>query len=362
MVLTRGEPTPAPTSDSPPDAEALFKEARRRERRRRLFTGIVLLLVIALVAGLIYLVVRSMTSSGSQPVDDGTGPTTLDTPPAIPNNWTIVVPGGTSGSQTSPPRSLSVLVGNTNTLRSVPAPPSKSSSTTTYPWAVSGPYIGAVTDIVNDGNGSGIGANGSGIYGSAAVAEGVAYAFRPGDKAVRLGPAAAIYAAVQPGRFWLRQDSGGPNCSLVEVSATGTRLTNQLPVPCTRWLVAAVPGGFMSVPMSPTSAVWQWSGGTQTWEFGLQGGQPSPESPLQLWNPLTGHVVRSYAANPQWIVGVNSQYLVSQTGSQSGTARVEITNLASGATHELDLPVSPGQDLLNLPFSVHTVHTWPGCR
>ena len=91
------------------------------------------------------------------------------------------------------------------------------------------------------------------------------------------------------------------------------------------------------------------SGSIQTWEFELQGGQPSPEVALHLWNPSTRHIVRTYAVNPEWIDGLKSQYFVAQTKSQMGTPRVEITDLASGVTRELSLPLSPGDALVNLP-------------
>jgi hypothetical protein len=338
MVVTEGtEPGLRPTKTSPPDAEALFKEARRRERRRRLTVGGAMILVVGVLATLAYLLVTSVTSGGAHNLGPTKAPTTpFDVPPVVPNNWSIVFPGGMAGSSSSP-GSLSLLEGNSHVIRQVEAPPSNASSETTFPWAVSGPYVGAV---INDGKGgTPYSAHGSKQY------EGVAYAFRPDGKAARLGPAAAIYSAVQPGRFWLQQNSG-TTCSLVEVSAIGRRLTGELTRPCHRWLVAAATGGFVSIP---TTRANHWSGAVQSWEFGLGGAQPSPETPLQLWNPLTNRVVRDYSVNPYWIDGVNSSYLVAQTKSEIGSANVEITDLASGLTHQLSLPLSHGDVLLNEP-------------
>jgi hypothetical protein len=67
---------------------------------------------------------------------------------------------------------------------------------TVYPWAVSGQYVAAVTGMPAPAwNGK--------------PADGVAYAFRPGGTYVRLGRAVAVFAASQPGRFWIRSASFG---------------------------------------------------------------------------------------------------------------------------------------------------------
>jgi hypothetical protein len=312
--------------------ELIIKEARRRHRHRVLVATGIVLLVLALVAGLLYAVIGFATTGKYRPAGrTKRTPPLLEVPPLLPNNWTIVAPGGTSASLGSPPSSLTVLRGDSHKIVSVPAPPAK--GVAAYPWAVNGPYIGAITGAV----GSGVGAVGT------------AYAFRPGERPVRLGSASAIYTAAQPSRFWLRQNGIGGTCSLAEVAVTGKRLTQQLALPCNRWLVAAEPGGFVSVPMPSAALGMDSSGGIQTWEFGLGGYQPSPESPLQLWNPLTGNVVRGYAVNPAWIDGVNSQYLVSQSASQTSTGTIEVTDLTSGVTHQVDLPMGTDESLLNGP-------------
>src|SRR5262249_10546454 len=138
----------------------------------------------------------------------------------------------------SPPARLDLLSGSAHTLSRVPGPPGRGA--TVYPWAVSGQYVAAVTGMPTQGR----------------AADGVAYAFQPGRAYGRRGPAIAGFAASQPGRFWPRSATfRGPtlaalpeDCTATEVTAQGRRITGPLAVPCQRWIIAAVPGGFVSAP------------------------------------------------------------------------------------------------------------------
>jgi hypothetical protein len=206
-----------------------------------------------------------------------------------------------------------------------------------YPWAVSGQYLAALTGIPDSAQDK--------------AADGIAYAFRPGGAYVRLGPAIAIYAASQPGRFWLRSASfRGPtlaalphHCTLTEITAEGRRIAGPLAAPCERWIIAAVPGGFVSVPTAMPNAARMPA--VRTWDFGLGGGyQLSPETPVQLWNPASGKVARTYGIDPRWIDGASDQYLAWQDHSQTGphVSSVEVTNLSTGKTSRIGLPVSAG--------------------
>jgi len=206
---------------------------------------------------------------------------------------------------------------------------------TVYPWAVSGQYLAAVTGLPQTGH----------------AADGVAYAFRPGGPYVRLGPAIAVYAASQPGRFWLRSATfRGPtlaslpqDCMATEVTAQGRRVTGPLAVPCERWIIAAAAGGFVSVLTAmPNVARWP---AVMTWDFG-EGGAPqtSVEAGVELWNPASGKVVRTYRIDPGWIDGASGHYLAWQARSQTGphVTVAEVTNLSTGKTSRIALPVSAG--------------------
>jgi hypothetical protein len=207
---------------------------------------------------------------------------------------------------------------------------------TSYPWAVSGRYVAAVTGIPSPAA-------------DRRPAEGVAYAFLPGGRYIRLGRAVAVYAASQPGRFWIRTASfrgrtaaARPHqCAMTEMSASGRRIAGPVAVPCARWMVAAVPGGFVSVPTTTANAA--RFPAVRTWEFGLGGGQLSPEIPVQLWNPLTGKVVRTYHIDPGWIYGAAGQYVAWRPRSAAlHVTGLDLTNLATGVTRRVALPVSPG--------------------
>jgi hypothetical protein len=247
------------------------------------------------------------------------------------DNWVIVAPGGVSGDSTTPAR-LDVLRGSARTVSRVPGPPGR--EWTVYPWAVSGQYVAAVTET----------------HGwNSMPAGGVAYVFRPGGAYVRLGRAVAVYAASQPGRFWIRSASFGGHtpgararhCTVTEMSATGQRIAGPLAAPCARWIIAAVPGGFLSVPTATANAV--RFPPVRIWEFGLGGSQISPETPVQRWDPASGTVVRTYRIDPAWIYCASAQYLAWRPRSASGiNAALEITNLSTGMTRRITLPRSAG--------------------
>jgi hypothetical protein len=149
----------------------------------------------------------------------------------------------------------------------------------------------------------------------------------------------AVFAADQPGKFWIRSARGGTHgakprhCTVTEMSATGRRITGPLAAPCTRWIIAAVPGGFVSVPTATANAARI-----------PQAGQTSPETPVQLWDPVSGTVLRTYDIDPSWIYGASGQYLAWRSRSADGqqVTSVEITNLSTGMTRRLAVPLSAG--------------------
>jgi len=238
-------------------------------------------------------------------------------------NWVIVAPR--EGWTVNTPARLDMLRGNARRVSRVAGPPGRGA--TVYPWAVSGQYVAAVTGLPDPGT-------------HRKRADVAAYAFRPGGAAVRLGMAIAVFAASEPGRFWIRGDAFGGNipgarshhCTVTEVSATGARLGGTEAAPCTRWIIAAVPGGFVSEPTAFPNAARI---------TGL--GQISPGSPVQLWSP-SGKVVKIYGIKPGWIGGAAGQYLVWQPRSATGPrlSSVQITNLSTAATKRIALRVSAG--------------------
>ncbi len=244
---------------------------------------------------------------------------------AATDNWVIVAPGG--GGPSNTPARLDVFRGTARAVSRVPGPPGRH-GVTIYPWAVSGEYVAAVTGILESAR------NGR-------PAGGVAFAFRPGGSYVRLGRAVAVFAASQPGRFWIRSarfggstHGGRPrHCTVTEMSAAGRRIAGPMAAPCARWIIAAVPGGFVSVPTATANAARI-----------PQAGQVSPETPVQLWDPVSGKIVRTYDINPGWIYGASSQYLAWRSRSAAGQQlpRVEITNLSTGMTRRFAVPLYAG--------------------
>jgi len=224
------------------------------------------------------------------------------------------------------PARLDVFRGSAGTVSRVPGPPGR--GVTAYPWTVNGQYLAAVTGLPEQAWNS-------------KPADGVAYAFRPGGAYVRLGRAIAVYPAIQRGRFWIRSAVFGGhihaarprNCTLTEMSVTGRRVAGPVAAPCTRWLIAAVPGGFISVPTATANAA------RMPATF-----QQSSEAPLQLWDPASGKVVRTYRIDPVWIYGASDRYLAWQSRSAAGQAvsSVEITNLSTGTTRRIALPLAAG--------------------
>ncbi|MGN6676350.1 MAG: hypothetical protein ACTHKL_01040, partial [Streptosporangiaceae bacterium] len=224
------------------------------------------------------------------------------------------------------PARLDVFRGSAGTVSRVPGPPGR--GVTAYPWTVNGQYLAAVTGLPEQAWNS-------------KPANGVAYAFRPGGAYVRLGRAIAVYPAIRPGRFWIRSavfdghiHAARPrNCTLTEMSVTGRRVAGPVAAPCTRWLIAAVPGGFISVPTATANAA------RMPGTF-----QQSLETPVQLWDPSSGKVVRTYRIDPVWIYGASDRYLAWQSRSATGQAvsSVEITNLSTGTTRRVALPLSAG--------------------
>jgi hypothetical protein len=112
------------------------------------------------------------------------------------------------------------------------------------------------------------------------------------------------------------------------------RIAGPLAAPCARWIIAAVPGGFVSVPTATANAVRI-----------PQGVQLSPETPVQLWDPVSGTVVRTYRIDPGRIYGASDQYLAWRSRSAAGqqVPWVEITNLSTGKTRRFAVPLSAGQ-------------------
>ncbi len=238
-------------------------------------------------------------------------------------NWVIVAPGG--GGALGTPARLDVVVGSARAVSNVPGPPGR--GLTEYPWAVNGQYVAAVTGMPDQAWNS-------------KPADGVAYAFRPGGTYVYLGRAIAVYTASQPGRFWIRSAifGGHPkttprHCTVQEIWVTGPHIALPVAAPCTRWIIAAVPGGFVSVPTTIVNAS-RWP---ETEEI-------TPETPVQLWDPESGTVVRTYHIDPGWIYGATDQYLAWQPRSWTGqpVSSVEITNLSTGMTRRIALPRSTG--------------------
>ncbi len=251
---------------------------------------------------------------------------------AVPDNWIVVAPGGVSGDGTTP-RRLHALSGATMRLVTVPAPPG--GGMTTQPWVVNGPYVAAITGQALP-------------RAHQAPVEGVAYAFRPGGPYIRLGSAVSVYAASQQGLFWLETASFGHvqdpaarprQCMLAEVSVNGQRVAGPFAVSCSRWLLAAVAGGFLSMPTKIARAATY--GGVRAWEFGL-GGFQFDEAPLQLWNPRTGRVVRTYSVRSRWILGANQHYLAWLGNVKSGKDSFDVTELATGLTRLIRLPIRRG--------------------
>lgn len=246
-------------------------------------------------------------------------------------NWLIVAPGG-GGSPVTPAR-LDVLAGSARTVLRVPGPPGR--GLTVYPWAVNGQYVAAVTGM-------------PGQAWNSKPADGVAYAFRPGGAYHLLGRAIAVYPASQPGRFWIRTATFGghahrakpQHCTVRQIWVTGHHYAMPVTAPCTRWIIAAVPGGFVSVPTTTANAA-RWP----------EAAQMSPETPVQLWDPESGKVVRTYRIDPGRIYGASGQYLVWQPRSAMGqpVSSVEITNLATGRTRRITLPRAAGDVPWRLP-------------
>jgi hypothetical protein len=260
------------------------------------------------------------------------------------NNWMLVAPGGGDSEVTSP-RTLDVMSGATSSVRQVPALPGGGS--TSYPWASSGGYVAAITGIAEPAT-------------HHRRTEGEAYAFQPGGAYVPLGRAINVYAASQPGRFWLRgarfgqvrrPDAKPRHCTMTEVSATGRRLAGPLPAACDRWMIAAAPGGFLFVPTNTPSAVTFST--AQTWSSGSIGFQVQPEDSVQLWSPRRGNVIRSYRIDSGWILGASTKYLVWQrqdrVKGQLELGLAEVTDLRSGATRAVTLPIAPGEHVWRLP-------------
>jgi hypothetical protein len=127
-----------------------------------------------------------------------------------------------------------------------------------------------------------------------------------------------------------------------EVTAQGRRVAGPLAVPCERWIIAAVPGGFVSVPTAMPNVA-RWSA-VMTWDFGEGGAPETSATTVQLWNPASAKVVRTYRIDPAWIYGASGQYLAWQARSQTGphVSFAEVTNLSTGKTRRINLPVSAG--------------------
>src|SRR5262249_19050862 len=108
-----------------------------------------------------------------------------------------------------------------------------------------------------------------------------------------------------------------------------------LAAPCTRRVIGAVPGGFLSAPTATANAALM----PVTAEL-------PPKSPVQLWNPVSGTAARTYHIDPGWIRidGASGQYLAWQSPSATGrrVSSVEITNVSTGVTRRTALPISAG--------------------
>jgi hypothetical protein len=127
---------------------------------------------------------------------------------------------------------------------------------------------------------------------------------------------------------------------VIEMSVKGEHIAGPWAAPCARWIIAAVPGGFVSVPTTTTNAARM-----------PEMAEIRPETPVQLWDPTSGKVPRTYRIDPGWIYGVSGQYLAWQSWSaaQHAVSSVEITNLATGKTRRIALPGSAGDVPWRLP-------------
>jgi hypothetical protein len=131
---------------------------------------------------------------------------------------------------------------------------------------------------------------------------------------------------------------------VTEISATGQHIVGPLAAPCERWIIAVVPGGFVSVPTTTANAARM----PETEEI-------TPETPVQLWDPASGTVVRTYRIDPGWMYGASDQYLAWQPRSAMDRplSSVEITNLSTGMTSRIALPRSAGDVTWRNPVIAH---------
>jgi hypothetical protein len=167
--------------------------------------------------------------------------------------------------------------------------------------------------------------------------QGEAYSVAIGGSSQRtwqLGPANEVLPAVGRGVVWLEtfaQHSPSwlsvplNRCTLRKVTLQGKDLSRLFGFPCSRSIVAAVPGGLLSFPH--------------------QEGHPQP---LQVWSPETYRVVRTITNHAIYPVGVSADYVAWQT---TGFKGVYLTSTRTWRTLHFRFPVPVGYELLSQPES-----------
>jgi hypothetical protein len=328
-------------------AQALIEEARRRQRKRRLVVSFAVL--VAAAGALI-----GFASSGGKgthrvaPIVNHSAhkATPLLIRPARLSNSLLFVPGGAASVETNAPTAITVVNAGTGSLVTrLPFPakpswvypvPSWVSPTTDYPWLVEGSYVVAVLGPF------------AYAYG---VDTGTAFAFQPAQpaKAISLGPATYAFLAARPDAVWLTTDSAkmtdfmnvkfpsNRKCTIREETLAGVALTPTVPYPCDQSLLGVVDGGFLS---SPNGAV-------------------KSSSPLQVWDPLTGRVVRtlvageSVAATQASLVSFTSRYVVWSAPHPSCLVwcRTFVTDLSTGRSAALRLFTPSGSAVIGNALS-----------
>ena len=299
----------------------ILREGTRRKRRRRAGRRSSTVVLMAGMAAAAFLVPLAGGRSNSRPGPDQ----------QALGNWLLVAPSN-EGHQSDTPATFDVLSPTTGRLSGVVV--ERARGLGTYPWIPRGSFLVGVTELRT-------------VHtpGGRDVEQGEAYAadFRTGGSAVDLGPAAFALPALRPDAIWLEtllRAPDGPTrsdpCTVREVTVLGHPLTPTYTFPCTRWIIGAVPGGFLSIPgvgnqnQAPLSS----SGPTST---------PNQSDRLQIWDPATGRVVRTIAPYAADIDGVSNDFVLWRAADGVANAQVGfVTKLSTGETRRFRLPVPDG--------------------
>ena len=169
-----------------------------------------------------------------------------------------------------------------------------------YPFVVEGDVVVAIEDRP-PGNGN--------------LLEGTAKAFMPSQPATpawSLGSASDVIPSVNPGEVWIATTpSGGPDsgCTIREETTSGRSLTPTYPLDCRRWIIAAVNGGFLSVPNVPSN------------DRPAYQGRPGQlvrlsDFTLQVWDPYEGTVVRTVSRHASFVLQASNRYVEWQDVSE----------------------------------------------